>query len=394
MKPALFPKEIIEYSTEGHFSDFSVTSRAIYLSVLAFLVMGFVALPFIFVDISVQSSGLIRPLTDKNIITAPVSGRVHALYIENNLPVKDNQTLITLESPILEEQIYTNQNREIEVKLFINDLQHLINETERATLGKVDSLQTSLYNQSYLYFLQQLSEVNSVYKKVKRDFDRDRLLYKAKVIARVEYDNVKFKLDQAVSDIDLLKNSQVSKWQADLNVYQQELTELEAEYRRLQKEKERYVIKAPLSGTIQNFNGIYSGSFIYVNQKIAEISPDSGLVVECHVTPADIGLIKAGTPVRFQIDAFNYNEWGIITGKIIEISNDIIVTDGQPVFKIRCSLDKKFLKLKNGYVGKVKKGMTLRARFLIAERSLFQLIYDNVDDWLNPNQKNELASSL
>lgn len=92
-------------------------------------------------------------------------------------------------------------------------------------------------------------------------------------------------------------------------------------------------------------------------------------------------------PARFQIDAFNYNEWGIITGEIIEISNDIIVTDGQPLFKIRCSLDKKSLRLKNGYVGKVKKGMTLSARFSITERSLFQLLYDNVDDWLNPNQK-------
>jgi HlyD family secretion protein len=28
--------------------------------------------------------------------------------------------------------------------------------------------------------------------------------------------------------------------------------------------------------------------------------------------------------------------------------------------------------------------MTLRARFIVAERSLWQLLYDKVDDWMNP----------
>jgi membrane fusion protein, peptide pheromone/bacteriocin exporter len=28
--------------------------------------------------------------------------------------------------------------------------------------------------------------------------------------------------------------------------------------------------------------------------------------------------------------------------------------------------------------------MTLRARFVVARRSIFQLLYDKADDWLNP----------
>lgn len=206
---------------------------------LVFIVAVFALLPFIFIDVTVQSNGLIRPLTDKNIITAPVSGRIRELFIEDNLPVKDDQTLIILESPILEEQIYTNQNRAVIVGRFIHDLQVLINETTRSAFSNVNSLQTSLYKQSYLHFQQQLSEANNVHRNVKKEFDRIKLLYEAKVIARVEYENIEFKHDQAVSDIDLLIKSQISKWQSDLNIHQQELTELEAEYRRLQKEKDR-----------------------------------------------------------------------------------------------------------------------------------------------------------
>lgn len=29
--------------------------------------------------------------------------------------------------------------------------------------------------------------------------------------------------------------------------------------------------------------------------------------------------------------------------------------------------------------------MTFTARFTVAERSLYQLLYDKVDDWVNPN---------
>lgn len=39
---------------------------------------------------------------------------------------------------------------------------------------------------------------------------------------------------------------------------------------------------------------------------------------------------------------------------------------------------------KNGYKGYLKKGMTLQARFIITERTLWQLLYDKVDDWINP----------
>jgi HlyD family secretion protein len=47
-------------------------------------------------------------------------------------------------------------------------------------------------------------------------------------------------------------------------------------------------------------------------------------------------------------------------------------------------LDNPILRLKSGQEGEIKKGMTFNARFVIARRSLFQLLYDKVDDWLNP----------
>ena len=47
-------------------------------------------------------------------------------------------------------------------------------------------------------------------------------------------------------------------------------------------------------------------------------------------------------------------------------------------------LDSQQLHLKNGFKGNLKKGMTLQARFVVARRSLWELLFDKVDDWVNP----------
>ena len=142
-----------------------------------------------------------------------------------------------------------------------------------------------------------------------------------------------------------------------------------------------------MAGTITGYTGIKEGNFISPNQSIARIAPDDDLLVECFVTPNDIGLIEQGMPATFQFHAFNYNLWGVASGKISEISSNVINLNNRPFFRVRCQLDQRFLKLKNGYTGNLKKGMTLTGRFKVADRSLYQLLYDKADNWLNPKRK-------
>ncbi|MEP4946741.1 MAG: secretion protein HlyD, partial [Flavobacteriaceae bacterium] len=82
------------------------------------------------------------------------------------------------------------------------------------------------------------------------------------------------------------------------------------------------------------------------------------------------------------------NQWGLVKGEILEIGNDIEIVDNNPVFKVLCKINIKHLQLNNGFKGHLKKGMTLNARFELAERTLFNLLYDKVDDWMNPGTNN------
>lgn len=148
------------------------------------------------------------------------------------------------------------------------------------------------------------------------------------------------------------------------------------------------MLTAPISGTLINVIGVQQGSLISAGIPLAEISSDSNLIAECYVSPIDIGLIKPNNNVKFQIDAFNYNQWGLATGKIVDIGKDIELINETPIFKIRCKVDQKYLTLKNNFKGNLKKGMTFNAQFKLTERTLFQLLYDKEDDWLNPGNQN------
>ena len=74
----------------------------------------------------------------------------------------------------------------------------------------------------------------------------------------------------------------------------------------------------------------------------------------------------------------------MIHGKVSQLLNDVVLIDQKPMFRVRCVLDKNSLQLKNGYQGNIQKGLTFTARFQLNRRSLWQLLFDKVDNWLNP----------
>lgn len=379
----LFPKEIITDSSEANFSKHSVNTKLIYITVVLFTVAALVSLPFIETDISVRSRGIIQPIIERNQLTSLVSGKISKLYISENGSVEHGQKVVEIAAPLLQERLLFNNRRQREIQQYLNDLSLLQNISSSSVFEAIH-LKTVKYRRSILQFKQQVRSIVQEINKAERKFDRDKQLYERKVLSKVTYEQSIFTLQSVRNDLQLLFGQQHNKWQTEKITYQDELDQLQTEAKQLNKEKQQYIITAPVSGTIQNMKGIYEGSFVYPNQTLAEISPDTGLIAECYIPPRDIGLIREGMKVRLQVTAFDYNQWGIVTGTVKEIYNDVTVLNNQPVFTVRSTLDQRYLELENGYRGKLKKGMTVQARFTVARRSLFQLLFDNVDDWLNP----------
>ena len=181
-------------------------------------------------------------------------------------------------------------------------------------------------------------------------------------------------------------SQQKATWENQRRELEERVKSIEGNISKIKVEENNYVVLAPISGTIESFSGFQVGSFLNASKAIATISATDNLIVESTVSPNDIGLIKKNQKVKFQIDAFNYNQWGLLEGKVIDIDRNITIQGEQAFFKVRCSLNSIEMKLQSGYKTKVSKGMTLTTRHIITRRSLFDLLFDKMDDWLNPKQ--------
>lgn len=391
MQNQLFPKEIIENTQEENFSKHSIKSRVIYSVIVLSLITLLCALPWIEVDVGIRSQGLIRPVTELVQLSAPASGRLELLNASENSFIKNGEIFAILEAAHLKEQIRFNKARENQLVSFLNDLK-ILQSTNSSNLITSVQVTSPRYLRSYPEFRQQLLNQKQEVDKMNRSLTREKVLFERNANSAVDLDEVDFAHKAALNQFKLLIEQQQNRWRLDEISFQNELDELRSENVRFKQELSRYEIRAPISGTVQNVAGIFQNSFVYANQVLGEISPDTSLVAEVYVSPGDIGMLREGMPVRFQIDAYNYNQWGIIDGSIQSISTDILMDESQPLFRIRCSLDKTYLKLTNGFKGEIKKGMTFQARFIVSRRSLLQLLYDKADDWLNPaRSENEFA---
>lgn len=376
----IFPKEIVENSVEVLRFKHKITSKIIYSILLLALICILVSLPFIHLNIYSSSRGILKAEKERNKITSLYNGKINYLPIKENQYVNKGDTLLMLDNTIVKQKsTLLTQNLE-ENSIFINDLILL------TTIKKLqlDSIASFLYQKEYQQFKQKLKELQTRLTKAKRDYNRYYKLYKKSVIARVEYENYLHGLQLAKNNLSYFKKQQLNTWEAELTRKRAQKNELETTLQQYKEEQKNYTLIAPISGTVQNLKGVAKGNFLSAGEVIAELSPTTELLAECYVSPSDIGLLKVNNTVKFQIDAFNYNQWGMATGKIISIQKDISIVNDVPLFKVQCAINQKELQLKNGFSGTLKKGMTLTARFFIANRSAFDLLYDTVDDWFNP----------
>lgn len=379
----LFPDEIIDNSQESNFSRHSVKSKAIYVTILLFIIGAFCALPFIYLDVGVRSHGFIRPSANIAQITAPVSGFIQSINATENSLVKRGDIIAVLSSPEIIEKIRFNEQRQNQLDTFIADLE-ILQKSDSLSITSSLKLNSLRYSQAWNEFRQQLIIHTQKIHQLNREVEREEILLERKAISKTDFDETVFNRDSAMNNYSLMVEQNKNQWRIDITSFVNELEKLRSEQLQLREVLNQYEIRSPVTGTLQNTNAVFPNGFVYANQILGEISPDTSIVAEVYVTPKDIGLLHEGMLVRIQLDAYNQNQWGVATGKIEEISRDMIINNGEPLFRVRCSVNQDYLELKNGFKGEIKKGMSLQARFIVANRSLFQLLHDRVDDWLNP----------
>jgi multidrug resistance efflux pump len=381
----LIPSALSGYTLESYLTKVTPRSRIIYWIIILTIVIGIAVLPFIYVDVSVQARGYFQSEIERQVVYAPLQGKILHISVRNGNRVLQGDTLLVIDSETIRARQEALIQRITENDASVKDLEKLT-KMDSSDLGRVQTmLVTKRYRADIASIINQHSIQVQRYKKKKAEHERNELLYSQRIIPETDFENSLFLVNSEKANLNQILVYQKSVWQNDLTQRRNEAINLAADLRQCRENLTNRIVLAPVSGEIIQSSDFQNGSVIGPGQKIAEISPEGELVATCFVKPADIGMINEYQQVKIQVDAFNYNEWGMLTATIENISDDMIVENGsQAYFRIKCKPDLPFLSLKNGYKAYIKKGMSLNARIIVIRRSLFNLLSDKADKWFNP----------
>ncbi|MFT3737295.1 MAG: HlyD family efflux transporter periplasmic adaptor subunit [Breznakibacter sp.] len=377
----LFPPEIIHHTVENLFVKHSKPFYAIYFSTVAILLACLASLPFIWVEISSQSRGIIKSANESSQIQAVVYAKVLKSKLKENKAIMASDTLLVLDAGHLDQQITAHREKIAMNTRFMNDLKALANGDYRP--------RTSKYQSESNQYRSKLNELSVKLQLLKKEFELAEHLYNEKVNTQLEYFQKKNQYESALSEKEYLEQQYKNGWQAELTQLETENQSLTASIAQVAEQMHQYVITSPCNGTLMQITQLSPGSFVVPGQILAQISTDTELLAECYVSSSDIGFISVGQPVRFHFDTFNHHQWGLGQGEVTAVSADVVSIDNQPFFKVKCSLDTKQLSLKNGRSANLHKGMTLTGRFVLTKRTLAQLLFDKLDNWMNPSMSAE-----
>ena len=377
MPDQLYPADALDDSLETHLARYARAGRGVYFATLTLVIAAATALPVVKVNVTVRSPGIIRPATEKQEIHALVSGLAAQVLVRDNQTVAQGDTIVLLHATALDDRAALLAARVLEKQGLLADLTLLLSRSDPA-------LHTADYQREYRQFVTEVRDNRLAQERARRETARVRDLYRTQATTASDLEDKEFRLAQLQSQGRMILERYRGRWQTALTSLRSDLQDLASQQAQVAEQRAAYTITAPASGTVELVASLSAGSPVQEGELLAVISPRSDFVAQVYVAPRDIGLLHPGMAVRMMVDAFNYSDWGVIEGSVTEISDDFVEVDGRPMFKVTCALARTRLSLANGFTSTVRKGMTLQARFVVAERSLLQLLRDDVNDWLNP----------
>ena len=149
------------------------------------------------------------------------------------------------------------------------------------------------------------------------------------------------------------KAQYLAEWNRQL---QEELINSRKQYNTL-KESERKAelknklieIKAPVDGAVHKLDIHTVGAVVTEAQPLMEVVPEgTPMEVESWMENRDVGFVVPNMPVEIKVDAFNFQKFGTLKGKVREISPDAIEDKerGQ-LYRVMVSLDEEKLHMDN-----------------------------------------------
>ena len=142
---------------------------------------------------------------------------------------------------------------------------------------------------------------------------------------------------------------------------------------------EQRFLKAPVDGVVSSLNVRNKGEVVQPSQTIAEVAPQNApLVVSATLPNQEAGFVKTGMSVQVKLDAYPYQDYGVIPGKVTSVSSDA-KPDQQAgsVYRVEIALERNYIKTNHQTI-QFKAGQTASADITIRQRHIVDILLDPV----------------
>ncbi|WP_088891574.1 HlyD family type I secretion periplasmic adaptor subunit [Leptolyngbya ohadii] len=138
-------------------------------------------------------------------------------------------------------------------------------------------------------------------------------------------------------------------------------------------------LRAPVDGFVSSLEVRKSGEVVQSGQTIAEIAPQSAPLVLMAVLPArEAGFVKVGDRAQVKFDAYPYQDYGIVAGKVTAVSPDVKVDDRMgAVYRVEITLDRTVV-TKDRETVRLRAGQTATADIVIRQRRIAEVLLDPI----------------
>jgi HlyD family secretion protein len=173
---------------------------------------------------------------------------------------------------------------------------------------------------------------------------------------------------------------QLKDLQAQMATLQAEIAQSKSEIKSLKFQLQQRAIRSPVEGTIFQLPIGRPGAVVEPGQTIAQVAPQGApLVLKAHMTSRESGFLRVGMPVKIKFDAYPFQDYGIIAGRLNWISPDSkIIQTAQgslETFELEIALEKTYVQAQNKRII-LTPGQAATAEVVVRQRRIIDFILD------------------
>lgn len=307
------------------------TRGSVIVIVLATLaVLGFLAWSFwAELDQITRARGQVIPTGRVQTVQAASEGTVNAILVKEGDRVAKGQLLVSLDQVSVGAAVEEGRSRvaalkatmaRIEAELFNKPLSF---PADVAAFPELANNQRMLMASRRGALNADISALSAQLSLARQELNLNRPLVASGDIARAEL----LRLQRATSDLSGQIASRRSRYlqelQTEYTQTQEQLTTAEQALTQRADQLSNAEMRAPAAGVVSNLRITTVGAVLRPGDEVMQIIPAGArLIVEAHLSPAEIAFIRPGQDASLKFDAYDSSVYGSAEGKVIFVSPD------------------------------------------------------------------------